>query len=50
MAQDIQLVSDVPDLDLDPELISSGPIVPDLMRNTDDGCGSTCSSACTTCS
>ncbi|MDX5461281.1 MULTISPECIES: FxLD family lanthipeptide [Micromonospora] len=49
MSSDVQIV-EPPDLDLDPELISSGPIVPELMRSTDDGCGSTCSSACTTCS
>jgi FxLD family lantipeptide len=37
------------DFDLDVRIIESGPVVPDLMRNTDDGCGSTCGSACTSC-
>lgn len=34
------------DFDLDITIVASGPTVPDLMRNTDDNCGSTCQSAC----
>lgn len=34
--------------DLDVSIVESGPIVDELMRLTDDGCGSTCESACTT--
>jgi FxLD family lantipeptide len=37
------------DFDLDVRIIESGPVVPDLTRSTDDGCGSTCGSACTSC-
>lgn len=50
MPNDVQIAPNAPDLDLDPEIIASGPVVPELMRATDDGCGSTCSSACTSCS
>jgi FxLD family lantipeptide len=38
-----------PDFDLDISIVESGPMVADLMRSTDDGCGSTCQSACTSC-
>lgn len=38
------------DLDLDVTIIDAAPVVPGLMRATDDGCGSTCASACTSCS
>ena len=34
------------EFDLDLTLVESGPVVADLMTNTDDGCGSTCDSAC----
>lgn len=34
------------DLDLDLTIIESGPLIPALMGNTDDNCGSTCQSAC----
>lgn len=37
------------DLDLDIRFIESGPIVEELMRPTDDGCGRTCESACNSC-
>lgn len=37
------------DLDLDIRFVESGPIVEELMRPTDDGCGRTCESACTSC-
>lgn len=34
------------DFDLDVSIVEQGPVVAELMRNTDDGCGSTCQSAC----
>ncbi|HEX5402311.1 MAG TPA: FxLD family lanthipeptide [Pseudonocardiaceae bacterium] len=34
------------EFDLDVSIVASGPVVADLMRNTDDNCGSTCQSAC----
>ncbi|GAA4552728.1 FxLD family lanthipeptide [Amycolatopsis samaneae] len=34
------------EFDLDLSIVSSGLVVADLMRSTDDGCGSTCQSAC----
>ncbi|MEV6639696.1 FxLD family lanthipeptide [Amycolatopsis sp. NPDC051371] len=34
------------EFDLDLTIVASGPVVADLMRNTDDNCGSTCQSAC----
>ncbi|MGQ0774085.1 MAG: FxLD family lanthipeptide [Pseudonocardiales bacterium] len=34
--------------DLDVRIVESGPVIDDLMRLTDDGCGSTCESACPT--
>ena len=37
------------DFDLDITIVESGPMVVDLMRSTDDGCGTTCQSACTSC-
>ena len=37
------------DFDLDVEVLEVGPTVPELMRATDDNCGSTCQSACTSC-
>lgn len=37
------------DFDLDVEVLEVGPVVPELMRSTDDNCGSTCQSACTSC-
>jgi FxLD family lantipeptide len=37
------------DFDLDVRIVESGPVVADLMRSTDDNCGSTCASACTSC-
>lgn len=41
-------VSDVFDLDI--TLIESSPVIPELLRSTSDNCGSTCGSACTSCS
>ncbi len=38
------------DFDLDVTVLEAGPIVAELMRSTDDNCGSTCASACTSCS
>ena len=34
------------EFDLDVSIVESGPVVAELMRLTDDGCGSTCESAC----
>lgn len=46
----IQLDSPAPaadtEFDLDLSIVASGPVVADLMRNTDDNCGATCQSAC----
>jgi FxLD family lantipeptide len=38
-----------PDFDLDVSIVETGPVIADLMRSTDDNCGSTCQSACTSC-
>jgi FxLD family lantipeptide len=38
-----------PDFDLDISIVESGPAIADLMRSTDNGCGQTCQSACTSC-
>lgn len=35
-----------PEFDFDISIVESGPVVEELMRLTDDGCGSTCDSAC----
>lgn len=35
--------------DLDIEIVESGPAADKLFRATDDGCGATCQSACTSC-
>lgn len=37
------------EFDLDVSIVESGPVVAELMRNTDDNCGRTCESACTSC-
>ncbi|WP_414942708.1 FxLD family lanthipeptide [Amycolatopsis sp. cmx-11-51] len=37
------------DWDLDLSIAESGPVVEEMMRLTDDGCGSTCESACNSC-
>ncbi|MGH8902521.1 MAG: FxLD family lanthipeptide [Egibacteraceae bacterium] len=34
------------EFDLDVSIVESGPVIAELMRSTDDGCGSTCESAC----
>ncbi|WP_241841609.1 FxLD family lanthipeptide [Pseudofrankia sp. BMG5.36] len=36
------------DFDLDVSIVESGPILDELMRLTDDNCGTTCQSACST--
>lgn len=41
-------VSDFDDWDLDISIVESGPAADMLMRMTDDGCGTTCQSACST--
>jgi FxLD family lantipeptide len=38
--------TDLDDFTLDVSIVEHAPIVPDLMRSTDDGCGTTCASAC----
>lgn len=35
--------------DLDITIVEAGGVVDDLLRLTDDGCGSTCESACNSC-
>ena len=35
-----------PEFDFDISIVESGPVVEELMRLTDDGCGSSCDSAC----
>jgi FxLD family lantipeptide len=37
------------EFDLDVSIVESGPVVAELMRNTDDNCGQTCESACISC-
>lgn len=37
------------DFDLDVSIVETGPVIADLMRSTDDNCGTTCQSACTSC-
>lgn len=37
------------EFELDVSIVESGPIVDELMRLTDDGCGQTCESACNSC-
>ena len=37
------------EFDLDVSIVESGPVIAELMRLTDDNCGSTCESACTSC-
>ncbi|MGH3799373.1 MAG: FxLD family lanthipeptide [Pseudonocardiaceae bacterium] len=34
------------EFDLDVSIVESGPVVAELMRLTDDNCGSTCETAC----
>jgi FxLD family lantipeptide len=37
------------DWDLDITIVESGPAADQLIRLTDDGCNSTCATACTSC-
>jgi FxLD family lantipeptide len=37
------------EFDLDVSIVESGPVIADLLRLTDDNCGTTCESACTSC-
>jgi len=37
------------DWDLDITIVESGPAADQLIRMTDDGCNSTCGTACTSC-
>lgn len=37
------------DFDLDISIVESGPVLTELVRLTDDNCGHTCESACTSC-
>lgn len=37
------------DFDLDITIVEGGPAADQLIRLTNDGCGSTCASACTSC-
>ncbi|MGH3940026.1 MAG: FxLD family lanthipeptide [Pseudonocardiaceae bacterium] len=34
------------EFDLDVSIVESGPVIDELMRLTDDNCGSTCETAC----
>ncbi|GLZ16064.1 hypothetical protein Acsp04_62990 [Actinomadura sp. NBRC 104425] len=40
--------ADLDEWDLDVSIVESGPSADKLIRMTDDGCGSTCQSACST--
>jgi FxLD family lantipeptide len=44
-------ISDASDaeFDLDVSIVESGPMIAELLRLTDDNCGATCESACTSC-
>ena len=35
-----------PEFDLDVSIVESGRVLTELLRATDDGCGTTCESAC----
>ncbi|MFE4665427.1 FxLD family lanthipeptide [Streptomyces sp. NPDC056716] len=37
------------DFDLDITIVEGGPAADQLIRLTNDGCGATCASACTSC-
>lgn len=37
------------EFDLDVSIVESGPVIAELMRLTDDNCGTTCESACNSC-
>lgn len=46
---DEQRVLDLGDWELDVTIVESGPAADQLIRMTDDGCNSTCATACTSC-
>ena len=37
------------EFDLDVSIVEDGPVIDHLLRMTDDNCGKTCESACTSC-
>lgn len=37
------------EFDLDISIVESGPVIDELIRLTDDNCGTTCDSACNSC-
>jgi FxLD family lantipeptide len=37
------------DWQLEISITASGPVIPELLRSTDDNCGKTCASACVSC-
>lgn len=43
------IVASEEDWELDVSIAESGPVVAELLRSTDDNCGGTCASACTSC-
>jgi FxLD family lantipeptide len=49
VADAITDMEDELDFDLDARIVESGPFVAQLMCSTDDGCGKTCQTACTSC-
>lgn len=36
----------ITDFDLDVSIVTSGMVIPDLLKSTDDNCTTTCQSAC----
>lgn len=46
--EDVPLNGDFGDWELDVSIVESGPAADRLIRMTDDGCGATCQSACST--
>ncbi|MFF7838795.1 FxLD family lanthipeptide [Streptomyces ossamyceticus] len=45
----VQGASGQDDFELDITIVEGGPAADQLIRLTNDGCGSTCASACTSC-
>jgi FxLD family lantipeptide len=45
----LEHVTEDSEFDLDITFVESGPVVEELMRLTDDNCGTTCESACNSC-
>jgi FxLD family lantipeptide len=48
-AVQVQQDADFGEWDLDVSIVESGPAADQLIRMTDDGCNSTCATACTSC-